>query len=80
MYSIDLCIPQMECDNTDLIILRLENQDLEDKDLIQPSLLKKQISRLSIPVIYLCARNKVHAHNCAISLLQPRQKNLVISL
>jgi len=65
MYSIDLCIPQMECDNTDLIILRLENQDLEDKDLIQPSPLKKQISRLSIPVI-ICAQGTKFTHTTVL--------------
>ena len=48
-----LCIPEKESESIDLIILRPEDQDLGDKDLIRPSSPIKLISGLSISVILL---------------------------
>jgi len=54
-------IPQMECDSIDLIILRPEDQDLGDKDLIRPSPLKKLYSKLPPGIVLQNQKDNRHA-------------------
>jgi len=56
----------MECESIDVIILRPEDQDLGNKDLIRASPLKKQMPWLSIPVIYLYRKADSPKHNCLL--------------
>jgi len=51
----------MECDSIDLIILRPEDQDLGDKDLIRPSPLKKLYSKLPPGIVLQNQKDNRHA-------------------
>ncbi len=62
-------------------MVRPEDQDLGDKDLVQPSPLKKQISGMLISAIYLSARERVHEHNSLLSMYNSaKSKNVMICI
>jgi hypothetical protein len=68
----------MACNCIGLVILRLEDQDLEDKDLSRPPLFENQVPQTQMTVIYLCASEKVLAHNSLLSISNVRCLQILV--